>query len=232
MTRTRSGYALASLFTATWGPELGELATIAEEVTRLAEETGEAERALDACRLRWWVALPLGDVAAAQRAADDHRALAEQLKQPSLQWYDVATRSILAIFHGEFAEGERLADEALQLGQQAESWEAGWAYRMALFSLRRDQGRLAEIEDLIRQSVDEYAGYRSFRCLLPLLEWELGHREEARGVFDELAADDFAALPRDAEWLFCLSFSPRSLRTSRTAAVRRSFTASSFPTRG
>ena len=58
---------------------------------------------------------------------------------------------------------------------------------------------------MVRQTVDEYAGYRSFRCLLALLEWELGHREETRGMFDELAADDFAALPRDAEWLFCLS---------------------------
>ena len=199
------GYALASLFTATWGPELGELATIAEEVARLAEETGEAERALDACRLRYWLALPLGDVAAVERAADDHRALAEQLKQPSLQWYDVALRSTWAIFQGEFAEGERLAEEAWQLGQQAESWEAGCVYRFALFCLRREQGRLAEIEDMIRQSVDEYAGYRSFRCLLALLEWELGHREETRGMFDELAADDFAALPRDGEWLFCLS---------------------------
>ena len=62
---------------------------------------------------------------------------------------------------------------------------------------------------MVRQTVDEYAGYRSFRCLLALFEWELGHREEARGVFDELAADDFAALPRDAEWLFCLFRSRR-----------------------
>jgi DNA-binding SARP family transcriptional activator len=199
------GYALASLFTATWGPELGEPATIAEEVTRLAEETGEAERALDACRLRWWVALSLGDVAAVERAADDHRALAEQLKQPSLQWYNVVMRSTLAIFQGEFAEGERIAEEALQLGQQAQSRDAGFSYRIALFSLRREQGRLEEIEDMVRQTVDEYPGYRSFRCLLALLEWELGHREETRGMFDELAADDFAALPRDAEWLFCLS---------------------------
>ena len=199
------GYALASLFTATWGPELGELATIAEEATRLAEETGEAERALDACWLRRIVTLSLGDVAAVERAADDHRALAEQLKQPSQQWYDAVMRSTWAIFHGDFAEGERMAEEALQLGQQAQSWDAGFSYRIALLSVRREQGRLEEIEDMVRQTVDEYAGYRSFRCLLALFEWELGHREEARGVFDELAADDFAALPRDAEWLFCLS---------------------------
>jgi tetratricopeptide (TPR) repeat protein len=32
----------------------------------------------------------------------------------------------------------------------------------------------------------------------------LGPEAKARRVLDELAADDFAALPPDAEWLFCL----------------------------
>ena len=64
---------------------------------------------------------------------------------------------------------------------------------------------LAEIEDLIREAVDEYPGYRSFRCFIPLLDYELGREAPARRAFDELAREDFAALPRDSEWLFCLS---------------------------
>ena len=76
---------------------------------------------------------------------------------------------------------------------------------MALFVLRREQGRLAEIEQLIRESIDEYAGYRSFRCLVPLIACELGRPDEAASAFAESATDNFSALPRDAEWLFCLS---------------------------
>ena len=74
-----------------------------------------------------------------------------------------------------------------------------------MFVLRREQGRLAEVEELIRDAADRYPGYRSFRCFIPLLDWELGREEDARRHFDELATDDFASLPRDSEWLFCLS---------------------------
>jgi tetratricopeptide (TPR) repeat protein len=74
-----------------------------------------------------------------------------------------------------------------------------------MFLLRREQGRLDEIEELIRSSVPEYPGYRSFRCLAVILDCELGRLNDARAAFDVLAADDFSALPRDIEWLFCLS---------------------------
>jgi tetratricopeptide (TPR) repeat protein len=96
-------------------------------------------------------------------------------------------------------------EEALRLGRRAQTWDADFAYRIAMFVLRREQGRLQEIEELIRLSLDEHAGYRSFRALVPLLEWELGREDAARRAFDELAAADFAKLPKDGEWLFSLA---------------------------
>jgi tetratricopeptide (TPR) repeat protein len=198
------GYALASLFTATWGPDIEEVRAIVEEVTRLAEETGEAERALDACWLRRIFFLSLGDVTQVEQAAEEHRMLAEALKQPSQQWYDAVMRSTWALYLGAFPEAEKLANDALRLGRRAQSWDAVFSYRMALFFLRREQDRLAEVEELTRRAVDEYTGYRSFPCLLALLEWELGRPEDARHAFEELAIDDFVAFPRDSEWLFCL----------------------------
>jgi DNA-binding SARP family transcriptional activator len=199
------GYALVSLATATWGPEPEELAAIADEVSRLAEETGDAERAFQACLLNHITSMMLGDHAHVAALADEHRALADQLKQPSQQWYSAVMRAEWALFRGEFSEGEQLAEEALRLGRRAQSWDADFAYRINLFVLRREQGRLQEIEELIRHSVDEHAGYRCFRALVPLLEWELGREDEARRAFDELAAADLVKLPRDSEWLFSLS---------------------------
>jgi len=199
------GYALCALFAAIMGPETDELVEIGEEVRRLAEESGDAERAVDACwllRITW---LSLGEVARVVAVAEEHRALADELKQPSQQWYDAVMRSTWALFQGDFAEAERVAEEALRIGERAHSWDAGCAYRFALFGLRWGQGRLEEIEQLLRRAADEYTGYRSFRYLVPLLELELGREEAARRDFDELAAADFADLPRDAEWLFCLS---------------------------
>jgi DNA-binding SARP family transcriptional activator len=199
------GYALVNLAMATWGPETEELAAIADEVSRLAEETGDAERAFQACWLHHITAMTLGDHGRVAVLADEHRALADELKQPSQQWYSAVMRTAWALLRGEFSEGEQLAEEALRLGRRAQSWDADFAYRTALFVLRREQGRLQEIEELIRLSVDEHAGYWSFRALVPLLDWELGREVEARRAFDELAAADFAKLPRDGEWLFGLS---------------------------
>ncbi len=199
------GYALVNLAMATWGPETEELAAIADEVSRLAEEADDAERAFQARWLQHIISMTLGDHGRVAVLADEHRALADELKQPSQQWYSAVMRAAWALLRGEFSEGEQLVEEALRLGRRAQTWDADFAYRIAMFVLRREEGRLQEIEELIRLSLDEHAGYRSFRALVPLLEWELGREDEARRAFDELAAADFTKLPMDGEWLFSLA---------------------------
>src|SRR4029453_834601 len=104
----------------------------------------------------------------------------DELKQPSARWYSAVLHSDWAFFEGDFARAEEIAEEALHLGEHAQSWDANFSYRITLLSVRREQGRLAEVEDLLRQSVDDYPGYQSFRCLLPVLEWELGREDAAR----------------------------------------------------
>jgi tetratricopeptide (TPR) repeat protein len=197
-------YTLVGLFMATWGPEIEELVAITDEVSRLVESAGLAERALDVLTLQGlvaWLTLAEADAAALD---DRYGALAQQLKQPVQQWQGDLVDTFWALFRGEFAAAEQLVEEALRSAEGLRS-DADCSYRLTMFALRREQGRLSEVEDLIRGAVHEYPGYRSFRCFIPVLEWELGREEEARGAFDELAADDFGGLPRDSEWLFCLS---------------------------
>ncbi len=198
------GYALVSRFAATWGPD-ADLAGIAEEVGELAAEAGDPELAVDACFLRREAWMYVGDNERVAAAAAEHRALADELRQPIQQWYDVVISSHWALFQGDFAGAERLAEEALRVGRRPSDQDADISYRLSQFALRREQGGLEEVEGLIREAVDKYPGYRSFACLVALLECELGRENDARSTFDALAADDFAAFPRDAEWLFCLA---------------------------
>ena len=198
------GYALVSYFTATWGPDAEQLVVIAEEVTRLAEQADEPELALDACFLRRQGWLSVGDTTRVTAAAAEHRALADELRQPQQQWYDAVMGSNFALFCGDLTQAEQLAEAALRLGRRALSWDAEVSYRLSQFALRREQGRLEEVEELTRRSVTEYASYRSFRCLVALLECELGREDETKRSFEKLATDGFGAFPRDAEWLFCL----------------------------
>ena len=81
----------------------------------------------------------------------------------------------------------------------------GLLYRLAMFVIRRAQGRLAEIEGLVRDAADRYPGYRSFRCFIPVIDLALGRADDARLRYEELAQADFGGLPRDSEWLFCLA---------------------------
>jgi DNA-binding SARP family transcriptional activator len=198
-------YALVGFFWATVGPDLEELVPTAEEITRLADEIGGAEPGVQARWCEYVVWMTLGDIESARRAAEQYGALADVVRQPTQQWYSLVRRSVLALFSGDFADAEQLAERASVLGYRAQRPDAGFSYRAALFQLRREQGRLNEIEDLIRSSIHEYPGYRSFRCLAVVLDCDLARLDDARAGFDVLAADDFSALPRDIEWLFCMS---------------------------
>ena len=73
---------------------------------------------------------------------------------------------------------------------------------LQMFTLCSAQGGLDELEDPIRRSVDDYPGYPVLRCALAGLYCELHREAECAAVLRDLAADDFAALPRDEEWLF------------------------------
>jgi DNA-binding SARP family transcriptional activator/tetratricopeptide (TPR) repeat protein len=198
------GYVLIAFAAATWGPETEEIAAIADEVTQLAAETSDPELAILVQWVHFFHWATAGDYERVARVEAEYGAIADELKQPSQQWYAAVMRTDSALFRGEFAKAEQLMGEVLRLGR-AQQWDAGFAYRIALFALRREQGRLDEIEALITETAEEYAGYRAFRCLVPLLSLELGRPEDARPAFDELAIDEFATLPQDCEWLFCLA---------------------------
>ena len=196
-------YALTSLFMAVWGPAVGELVEITDEVSGLAAESGSSDSLLDALTLQGVVAwLTAADAAA--EADDAYNALAEGIGESAAQWQGAMQDGLWALHRGDFAGAEELAARALRSGG-ARSADADCSYTMAMFVIRRAQGRLAEVEDLVRDAADRYPGYRSFRCFIPVVDHALGRADQARLGYEALARADFGALPRDSEWLFCLA---------------------------
>ena len=98
--------------------------------------------------------------------------------------------------------------ETLVLGQRVESWNAAVSQRIALFVLRREQDRLAELATTIRRSVHEYPALLRFACAHAYLDAEIGHEREAREALDALLALDLEREHRDAEWLFAMALIP------------------------
>src|SRR5262249_25764498 len=74
---------------------------------------------------------------------------------------------------------------------------------MQIFTLRRDQGRLAALRPAVSVFLRQQPATSVWRPGLALVYLEVGQRDEARAEFEKLAAENFTAIPRDGRWLFC-----------------------------
>ena len=205
--RAALAYALAGYIAARHSPaRTPEQLKLATELVKLAREAGDLERAVEGYEHRLGVLLELGE---AQRAKADLAAMAEaaaELRQPSQDWFVAELRAHFALLEGRFADAEDLIEGARSLGERAQSWSAAVSFRLQLFLLRREQGRLEEVEEIVRRSADAYPTYRIWRCVLAQTAADLGHEPESRVTFEALAKDRLAALPFDKMWLASMGF--------------------------
>jgi tetratricopeptide (TPR) repeat protein len=113
---------------------------------------------------------------------------------------------VLALAAGDFAAAEAAAERAHASETDEDSPYRAGVYGMQMYAIRRAQGRLAEVAPIVRQVAATRERGSIWQPGLAALYVELGMREAARGVFDELARDEFAAVARDAIWPACLTF--------------------------
>jgi tetratricopeptide (TPR) repeat protein len=116
-----------------------------------------------------------------------------------------SVRATLATFEGRFEEAEELIAQAFALGARAQGSIASIYRAIHLHALRSAQGRLEEHEEPMRRAAADFPTYVVLRCVLAHLYSELGRDREARALLEALAANDFAALPVNEEWLFGMS---------------------------
>ena len=199
-------YALDGRYAAVWWPEnLEDRLTIATELIQAAEEAGDKERALQGHHYRCLARLERGDMPGVYADADAKARLAEGLRQPAQEAYVVGMQATLALFEGRFADAEALIPRALALGQRAHGWMEPVYGTLRWYALRREQARLEKVEERLQQAARDFPTYLVLRAVLAQLHAELGREDAAREIFETLAADDFAGVPRDDEWIFCLS---------------------------
>ena len=217
-------YALAGRYWSTWWPENpDERRAIAEEMEAVAESSGDAERLIDAQLMLYMACTETSQMEEARRAEEEVHRLANELRQPSQLWLGVAPRGLLALFDGDLDAAERYVARELTWGDPITNVrDERSAGIMHLFLLRREQGRLAEAEPLVRAAVEEFPWYPVHRAALAQVLTTEGREAEARSVFQSLAADDFAALYRDNEWLLGMALASEAcaqLRDTAAAAV-------------
>jgi DNA-binding SARP family transcriptional activator len=187
---------------ALWRPEtIGARLAVAAELRAVAEQTGDPELELEGAG--WTVVdlLELGDVQGADIQIAAASKLAEALHQPLYLWWTSGFRCARAQLSGDFELADRLALETLAIGQRGQAENAMHYYAQAIFTIRREQGRLAELEEAVRRFIDLYPAVPAWRAALALLLTELGRMDEARAAFEAIAGAGFGDLPRDGNWL-------------------------------
>ena len=173
---------------------------------RLAAAVGDRDMALEASCLRLFDLMELGDIQAVEEQLIAQTRLAEELRQPFYQYISMSFRAMWAIFAGCFAEGERLAKQALALGQHLPGQDTAGLFSLQMFTLRREQGRLQEVAPVVRHAVQTSPSGAVWRPGLAVIYSELELTREARMEFEHLAADNFATIPQDALWGACMVY--------------------------
>jgi DNA-binding SARP family transcriptional activator/tetratricopeptide (TPR) repeat protein len=180
----------------------------ANELVALAERIGDEEAAHLGHEHRMHALWTLGDRTGVEVEIESLGKLAERLRQPAQRWHLSTTRTMLALMRGDFERAEELIAESVKIGQHTMSWNAVVSERIQRFVLCHAQGRLAEVEEVIRRSVYEYPALPRFHCALAHLYAERGRHRDARAVLDEILSRDLGTEHRDEEWLFELNLLP------------------------
>jgi hypothetical protein len=191
---------------ALWRPETVEQRlAVAAELRGIADATGDLELELEGAACTIIDLLELGDVRGADAQLAAARRLAARLHRPLYEWWTTIVRTTRAQLDGRFEEAEALAHEALAVGQHGQAENAGHYFAIAMFNVRREQGRLAELEGAVDDVIERYPAIPAWRCAGALLHVELGRPAAAADAFAAVAGLGFEALPRDANWLIAVT---------------------------
>ena len=202
-------YALNGRLGSTYWPENPkERLELADEMVGLADAAGDLEDSFEGHHWRVISLFELGEIGRAAAELDVMRALAEELRQSTQGIFVTILTSSLELMRGRFGQAEEFLERvpwastpSLPLVDAGEAVVPCQRWR-----LLREAARLEEAVDVIRPAAESVAWYPFLRCAHADVLLELGDRIGARAIYEELAADDFSAIPRDSQWMLAMSF--------------------------
>jgi tetratricopeptide (TPR) repeat protein len=200
-TKARAAASRAWLLHGRGRPE--EVLEACDEALRLAQAGGFSRIAAGVRIPRIRALLTLGDLAEAE--AEVPRLAQDGLRFRYTRFTLVEYRRMKALLTGRFDEAEQLIEETQELLRWMQDPIAINNLAPAIYLLRREQGRLSELEPGLRAWAEQHPRTPPWRCALAHLLAELGRTQEARREFESLAASDFASLRRAGPgWLLSL----------------------------
>lgn len=201
-------WCLGARYRALWGPDnLKERLSDAVESVRLADEAADGVTAFwsRAGRFRLLhTLLEVGDLAAVRAEFETAVRAAEESRQPFDEWVVLQLQTMFSLIGGRYREAEELANRSLELGARAYPTQGPLQHHARqMLMIRREQDRLLEngLELVFQDLVDRNPTIPHWKCLLIWMYSEAGRKAEAQSMLAEVAARDFAGIPRDAYFI-------------------------------
>ncbi|MEM5330948.1 AAA family ATPase [Paraburkholderia sp. JHI2823] len=175
------------------------------ELRQIAEILGDAHTIGHACARCLAGYLEIGEVDRFESALERYRQIAESGQHFVDKWCVTGAQAMRAILVGDFVEAEYKARDLLRMAQNADANLATGVYGMQMFTIRREQGRLAGVAPIFKRFVDEHSEDATWRPGFMLICSDLGFEAQARDNLDRLAESEFA-LPVDSKRLVTLTY--------------------------
>jgi len=194
--------ALYTLHFAIGGPDaLEERAALVQEMVEVARAAPALDTTVIALVDVASDCLELGDAAAARRARGEAERVAGPRPHPGMVWHLRVFDAGLALLEGRFDDARRLTEEAFWLGRRIGHPYARPCYDAHRVGLARERGDHAEVVRRFEGAVDAERGAVHYaRAVVGRSLAALGRTGEARVHLEHLAAEGFAAIPRNLRW--------------------------------
>jgi hypothetical protein len=142
---------LEGMILALLGPEHAQQRlAYATEMLQLAEAANAKELVPYVVYWRAYCSLELGDVLTTNAEIDTYARLTEESRLPFHVCLTLGLQVMRALLRGDFTDGERLAQQGFAIGQRLQTENAAGIFGLQMFTLRREQGRLKELEPAVR----------------------------------------------------------------------------------
>jgi tetratricopeptide (TPR) repeat protein len=202
-----------------------------KELSGKARELGDTDAYLLALAQTTWATAMLGDLANADELFAEYSRPVVQLRQPKWEcWLDVygALRSMIA---ADIEAAEKSLLRAQQVGERF-GWGREGLYGVAMFLIRREQGRLGDLAPVVRAAVRVNPAEAFWHPGLAMLFAEMGRLDDARREYDAVLAEGSAGLTAAASWELNLGLLTEACAALGDAARAPWFLEQLLPCRG
>ncbi len=175
-----------------------------EAMHKVAEKLGSIDQGRNRT-LSLFVGAEMADRQLMDRSLELLTEISEKDTHLQLYWVQKHARAMIAIMDGDFEAAEKHATEAVKIGRKTHGEHVEGVFGVQMFTIRREQSRLHEVAPVIKNLMSESPGDVAWRPGFGLIAAELGYKEPAERILDEMAENGFSLQP-DAMYSTTLSY--------------------------